>query len=166
MATATAGRKIGPIDLSKVSSGFSVIPDGTYRATLSQRSFDVRENGKNQGADTLKVSFNVDAEAHPELKGRKIFDNIDLVESQYWRLRSLADALGASEAEVAAFDADAMLPAYIEANTQVDIVLGHREYPEGSGKFFNQVSRYEKVGGAAPSGTKAGGTKAGGAKPF
>lgn len=164
--TASPGKKIGPIDLSKVQSGFPVLPNAKYRAMFAARSFDVREQGKNEGADTLKLTFNVNAEEHPEFKGRKIFDNIDLVESQYWRLRSLGDALGMSQEEIAAFDADEMLPRFIENNTEVEIVLGQREYPEGSGKLFNQVQRYEKVGGTPAAAGASGPKGKAAAKPF
>lgn len=144
-----ATRTIRKIDLSKVSGSFEAMPNGRYRVTIEKREFSDITEGKNAGETLLRLTFNIDPEMHPDMRGRKIFDSIALVENQYWRLRQLGDALGMDEAEIAEFDADEGLQGYIEAQTA--LVLETIQRTQGD-KVYTNVKTYYQDGEADPVG--------------
>jgi hypothetical protein len=144
-------RKIGPIDLSKVTAGFPLLADGRYLAVLEKWDASVREQGKNAGADSLNMTWIINGEVHPEVTGRKIFDTIDIVDTQTWRLRSLCDALELDEEEIAAFDAEAVLDRIINEGDEVVVEVGHY-VSKSNGKTYNQVNRYYSPNEEDPTG--------------
>lgn len=147
------------VDLTGQSSGFDALPAGKYETTFFKSEVGTIESGDHQGKKKLNLQFKLNPDAHPDYKGRIIFDGIPIIpdsklpdgetkKGTLWRLDQLLTALGIppqNRQKVNLSQVSDFL------GMPVRLELTQYEYPEGSGTKRNRVKKFLVATGLAPS---------------
>lgn len=113
---------------------FEPIPAGKYILQLVEyKEGEVTgENSKNKGATKYDFTYEVTDNDVEEYNGRKLFDNVTLVENSLWRLKAMLKAFGLDIPEEGEFefDFDELIGENLEASVRVSPArkVGDREY--------------------------------------
>lgn len=110
---------------------FEPIPAGKYLVEVTDyRSGNASDKAKNPGADTISWELTVESTSTGEtvvtdrngkdikVEGRKVWENMTIVESSFWRLKALLEACGFDVSGEIDFDPDEVL------NSQLIVKVG------------------------------------------
>lgn len=84
------------MDLSGVSDGFDLIPDGDYNAYIFKVEETATKGGNAPGTPMLKVQYKL-----ADQSNRIVFDNIVLNQKSAWKFKQLLVAAGFSDTDLA-----------------------------------------------------------------
>lgn len=113
---------------------FEPIPAGKYILTLMEykEGTVTGDTSKNKGATKYDFTFEVSDNEEDKYNGRKVFDNVTLVESSLWRLKAMLKAFGLDIPEEGDFDFDfdELIGEQLEADVRVQPArkVGDKEY--------------------------------------
>lgn len=122
------GAALNGLDMSKVSDGFTLVPEDTEVILVVRKS-----DAKKSGAGNDMVALQLEVEVPEEYAGCKVWDNLVLTPASLWKFKSMAKATGLLSTDGATFIGDSEKD-FI--NKRVGAVLVQDEY---NGKKKNVV---------------------------
>lgn len=120
---------------------FEPIPAGKYHVRVTDyRQGEASENAKNPGAPTISWELTL-TEENEKYEGRKVWENMTIVEASLWRLKAFLEACGFDVSGEIDFDPDEVVNSELIA--KVGIQKG-RKNPETGEEYEprNQVKQF------------------------
>jgi hypothetical protein len=102
---------------------FEPVPAGRYMLELSDYIEDEVSQGENEGQPLYKLTWEVLSDDE-DLNGRKIWDNLTIMDTTLWRLKAMLKGFGfviddSEDAEELAFEFDELLGKTLEAQVSI-----------------------------------------------